>query len=119
MESRGMEQLFISHCWRDPDSQTAKKLIISHLSTPVQGGGPGLTYWADYLDLQAQGGTFAHFRLENNHLEVILYSPGLRLLCTGAGPIPWRSEIEEGIARCSKFVVVLDKAWLTSYNCLQ
>eukprot|EP00951_Prasinocladus_malaysianus_P011294 scaffold83474_cov47-Prasinocladus_malaysianus.AAC.1 len=35
------------------------------------------------------------------------------------GPVPWRKEIEEGIAGCSKFVVFLDKAWATSYNCLQ
>eukprot|EP00873_Tetraselmis_striata_P025718 jgi/Tetstr1/445982/TSEL_003539.t1 len=35
------------------------------------------------------------------------------------GPIPWREEIKEAIESCSKFVAFVDKAWLTSYNCLQ
>lgn len=55
----------------------------------LQEGGGGMLYWGDFLDLQAEG------------------------------PLPWRKEIEEGIATCSKFVVFVDKAWLTSYNCLQ
>jgi hypothetical protein len=33
--------------------------------------------------------------------------------------VPWRDEIEDGIASCSKFVALVDSAWLTSYNCLQ
>ena len=33
--------------------------------------------------------------------------------------MPWRSEIEEGIAKCSKFVALVDAGWLCSYNCLQ
>lgn len=37
----------------------------------------------------------------------------------GEGPIAWRREIEEAIAACSKFVAIVDRAWLTSYNCLQ
>eukprot|EP00873_Tetraselmis_striata_P009656 jgi/Tetstr1/429920/TSEL_019783.t1 len=34
-------------------------------------------------------------------------------------PVPWKQEIEKGIAGCSKFVALIDEAWLTSYNCLQ
>jgi hypothetical protein len=48
-----------------------------------------MVYWADWLDLQAEG------------------------------PLPWRREIEEGIQQSSKFVALIDEAWLTSYNCLQ
>ena len=33
--------------------------------------------------------------------------------------MPWRSEVEEGIAACSKFVALVDAGWLCSYNCLQ
>ena len=33
--------------------------------------------------------------------------------------MPWRSEVEEGIAKCSKFVALVDAGWLCSYNCLQ
>ena len=40
-------------------------------------------------------------------------------MCSVAGPVPWRMEIEEGIRSCSKFVCLVDRAWLTSYNCLQ
>jgi hypothetical protein len=49
----------------------------------------GLVYWADWLDLHANG------------------------------PVPWREEIDQAIANCSKFVAMIDRAWLTSYNCLQ
>ena len=55
----------------------------------LQDGGPGLSYWGDFLDLQAEG------------------------------PVPWRKEIEEGISTCSKFVCMVDAAWLHSFNCLQ
>jgi hypothetical protein len=30
--------------------------------------------------------------------------------------VPWRAEIEAGIADCSKFAAFIDEAWLTSYN---
>ena len=33
--------------------------------------------------------------------------------------MPWRNEIRDGIAACSKFVMLVDEAWLTSYNCLE
>ena len=46
-------------------------------------------YWGDWLDLQSEG------------------------------PVAWRSEIEQGIRDCSKFVALVDEAYLTSYNCLQ
>ena len=42
----------------------------------------------------------------------------LFLLC-GAGPVPWRKEIMEGVAHASKVVFFIDEAWCTSYNCLQ
>eukprot|EP00873_Tetraselmis_striata_P017125 jgi/Tetstr1/437389/TSEL_026073.t1 len=83
------EKAFFSHCWRDPETQVKKRRIIDHFSAPKEVGGGDMISWADYLDLKAEG------------------------------PIPWRKEIEEGIASCSKFVVFVDKAWLTSYNCLQ
>ena len=35
------------------------------------------------------------------------------------GPVPWRMEIEEAIRSCSKFVALVDRAYLTSFNCLQ
>jgi len=88
-ENGDLEKLFISHCWRDITTQERKRKIIDHLSKPVEEGGGALSYWADYLDLQAEG------------------------------PVPWRAEIEEGIADCSKFVAFVDYTWLTSYNCLQ
>eukprot|EP00961_Rhodomonas_salina_P208667 2815850-Rhodomonas_salina.1 len=37
----------------------------------------------------------------------------------GSGPIPWRSEIEEGIRESAKMVAFIDKAYLYSFNCLQ
>jgi hypothetical protein len=49
----------------------------------------GLAYWGDFLDLQAQG------------------------------PIPWRSEIEQGIFQSAKLVAFIDKEYLKSFNCLQ
>ena len=42
-----------------------------------------------------------------------------RLDLQAQGPVPWRSEVEEGIAACSKFVALVDAGWLCSYNCLQ
>ena len=48
-----------------------------------------LVFWADFLDLQAQG------------------------------PIPWRSEIGQAIQACSKFVAMVDKDYLCSFNCLE
>lgn len=49
----------------------------------------GFSYWADFLDLQAKG------------------------------PVSWRKEIEEGIRGAAKVVLFIDKAYLTSFNCLQ
>ena len=45
--------------------------------------------WADFLDLQAQG------------------------------PVPWKSEIGVAIQECSKFLAILDKEYLLSFNCLE
>jgi hypothetical protein len=55
----------------------------------LQDGGKGLTYWADFLDLQCDG------------------------------PVPWQKEILEGIDRCSKVVAFVDAAYLMSVNCLK
>lgn len=55
----------------------------------LQEGGPGLVYWADFLNLLAEG------------------------------PVPWRKEIEEAVNACSKMVCIIDEAWVTSFNCLQ
>lgn len=84
-------RLFMSHSWRDPKTQATKRRIVAHLSTPQQQGGPGLSYWADWLDLQAGSN----------------------------GGLPWSAEVEESIASCSKFVALVDAAWLTTYSCLQ
>ena len=59
------------------------------LNAELQDGGHGHVYWGDWLDLQSEG------------------------------PVAWRSEIEQGIRDCSKFVALVDEAYLTSYNCLQ
>eukprot|EP00192_Tetraselmis_astigmatica_P000840 CAMPEP_0117690644 /NCGR_PEP_ID=MMETSP0804-20121206/25245_1 /TAXON_ID=1074897 /ORGANISM="Tetraselmis astigmatica, Strain CCMP880" /LENGTH=1136 /DNA_ID=CAMNT_0005503721 /DNA_START=227 /DNA_END=3639 /DNA_ORIENTATION=+ len=85
-------KVFISHCWRKtkknddpddvPDLQRKKREMISYLSVPAKDGGMGLAYWADFLDLLAEG------------------------------PVPWRKEIEEGIITCSKVVCFVDEAWL-------
>uniref|UniRef100_A0A7S1SMQ4 TIR domain-containing protein n=1 Tax=Tetraselmis chuii TaxID=63592 RepID=A0A7S1SMQ4_9CHLO len=89
-------KLFLSHCWRktargdeDEDLQMKKRQMIAHLSTPQKDGGPGLVYWSDFLDLQAEG------------------------------PVPWRREIEDAVRDSSKVVCFVDEGWLTSYNCLQ
>ena len=66
------KNLMISHSWRNSNTQELKMDIIDYISTPQEEGGPGLTYWADFLDLQAEG------------------------------PVPWRKEIEEGIRDASK-----------------
>jgi hypothetical protein len=86
---RAGDRLFLSHCWRDPKTQVKKRMIAAYLSTPQREGGPGLSYWADWLDLQAEDAA------------------------------PWRPEIEESIASCSKFVAFVDAAWLTTYTCMQ
>eukprot|EP00959_Pyramimonas_sp_CCMP1952_P410686 8606404-Pyramimonas_sp.AAC.2 len=74
----------LSHCWRGgKDIQELKRHLISTL------GLNGLSYWGDFLDLQAQG------------------------------PIPWRKEIQDAIKSCAKVVMFIDKEWLLSANCLQ
>eukprot|EP00873_Tetraselmis_striata_P024751 jgi/Tetstr1/445015/TSEL_032823.t1 len=55
----------------------------------MKAGGDEMVYWGDLLDLQAPG------------------------------PIPWRKGVEEGIANRSKCGAFVDKAWLSSYKCLQ
>ena len=106
----------LSACTPAPAAQ-----IVSYLSAPTSaaGGGCGLPYWGDWLDLQA------------------------------SGPVPWRREIEEGIESCAKarppargreptrttrtppptaliarapvyqVVCFLDGQYLQSFNCLQ
>lgn len=83
--------LFISHCWRNTDVevQSRKREIVSSISAPRTEGGCDAAYWADWLDLQA------------------------------SGPVPWRKEIEDGIADCAKMVCFLDFQYLRSFNCLQ
>ena len=49
----------------------------------------GSVFWADFLDLQAQG------------------------------PVPWRREIGDAIQSASKFVAVIDVQYLLSFNCLE
>ena len=49
----------------------------------------GSIFWADFLDLQAQG------------------------------PVPWRREIGDAIQTASKFVAVIDLQYLLSFNCLE
>jgi len=49
---------------------------------------PGLTMWADFMDLAA------------------------------CGPVAWRQEIEEGIRNSAKFVAFVDEAFLLSHNCI-
>mmetsp|Transcript_2967 Transcript_2967/g.7313 ORF Transcript_2967/g.7313 Transcript_2967/m.7313 type:complete len:1380 (+) Transcript_2967:669-4808(+) len=82
-------RLFVSHCWRLSEQQARKRQFISELSVPVQEGGKGLTYWADFLDLQCNG------------------------------PVMWQRKIWEGIDACSKMVAYIDIAYLHSVNCLK
>lgn len=35
------------------------------------------------------------------------------------GPIPWRNEIGTAIQACSKFIAMIDKQYLLSFNCLE
>ena len=37
----------------------------------------------------------------------------------GLGPVPWRKEIEDGIRSSAKVVMLVDKAYLLSFNCVQ
>uniref|UniRef100_A0A061QNP5 Wd40 repeat-containing protein n=1 Tax=Tetraselmis sp. GSL018 TaxID=582737 RepID=A0A061QNP5_9CHLO len=81
--------LFISHSQRNEHTQQRKRRLVTELSRLREGGKrPGFTYWADFLDL------------------------------SGAGPVPWRREIEEGILKSAKFVAFIDIGFLRSYNCL-
>jgi len=91
---RAEHSLFLSHSWRDEDTQARKRQLIACLSADrvdeeTGKRQQGWTYWADFLNLQAEG------------------------------PVPWRKEIEEGIRDCAKFVAFIDTEYLLSFNCLQ
>jgi len=84
-------QIFLSHCWRSGDAARQKRKfdMFSSLTEARREGGPGLIFWADFLDLHAEG------------------------------PVPWKREIDEAIQNCSKMVCFIDQDYLLSFNCLQ
>ena len=73
----------MAHHRRDASSQERKRMLFAAMTHH------GSVFWADFLDLQAQG------------------------------PVPWRREIGDAIQSASKFVAVIDLQYLLSFNCLE
>eukprot|EP00192_Tetraselmis_astigmatica_P000735 CAMPEP_0117653646 /NCGR_PEP_ID=MMETSP0804-20121206/3308_1 /TAXON_ID=1074897 /ORGANISM="Tetraselmis astigmatica, Strain CCMP880" /LENGTH=1168 /DNA_ID=CAMNT_0005459847 /DNA_START=42 /DNA_END=3548 /DNA_ORIENTATION=- len=83
------DDLFLSHCWRQPSTQEVARKCISYLSRVKSNGTRGFTYYADFLDLAA------------------------------VGPVAWRREIHDAVRGTAKFVALIDEAYLSSFNCIQ
>lgn len=87
-KEHGLTQLFISHSTRNMFTQQLKQRLIAGLSNKSKDGMPGMSYWADFLDLK------------------------------DAGAVNWRERIETGIKHSAKVVAFIDSEFLRSFNCI-